>query len=481
MMTNKFKIFLSTLFFAFALAIVVTPATPATAADTGTQTVINYNEKAQSGASRGCTKLPNKLAEIQTCLLCPLFQVILDTDQVMASKAYAGLAPSFRNVIIVVMALYIAYQTLLTISAFTKQDAPKYITSLLVQAFKVFVAALLLSNSAYIYNYVINPLMQAGLEFGMALLFDERIMSMFGSERSSYLGQQSGGVISQELLASVMAAVKMFSVKAAELPAIGSSLICISVHEGTKFLINFSMFFEGLVVYGFGWAIALACCFYLLDSAVRFGIFCTLVPFLIASWPFKVTAGYAKSGWDIFMNAFFNFVMMGLIISINTELIAQALSGGKGSMSELQDAINGDNVDKLKEMMDISGVDFLILIACCMFAFKLVGQINALANQISSTSGGEGIGSKIGGAAAQAVKKVGRVAMSGGKAVGGVAYEATGAKAKVDGMKQSVKGGLAKVGAKVGLGPKANPNGAGGGSSGGSSGGGGSGGGSSGS
>jgi len=459
MMTNKFKIFLSALFFAFALAV---SAAPATAADSGTQTFINPHAKWGTGVQDGCISLPYKLAEIQSCLLCPLFQVILNTDQVMASKAYEGLASSFRNVIIVVMALYIAYQTLLTISAFTKQDAPKYITTLLVQAFKVFVAAVLLSDPTYIYHWVINPLMNAGLEFGLALLFDGQIMSMFADAKSGYMGSFQDGVISSDLLASVLGAVKMFSIKAAELPAIGSSLICISVNEGTDFLINFSMFFEGLATYGFGWAIALACCFYLLDSAVRFGIFCTLVPFLIASWPFKVTAGYTKAGWDIFMNAFFNFVMMGLIISINTELIGQALTGGSGSMDELMNAINGNSVDRLKDMMDISGVDFLILIACCMFAFKLVEQVNSLANQISSTSGGEGIGNKIGGTAAQAVKKVGGAAMSVGKAAGGVAYEATGVKGKVDGMKQSVKGGLAKVGSKLGFGPKANPNGSGG-------------------
>ena len=430
-------------------------------------TAVDGRGNATAGASRGCQPLPAKYAEIKSCILCPLFQVILDTDQTMATKSYDALASSFRNVIVVVLALFIAYQTLITVSAFTKQDTAKYITTLLTQAFKVFVAALLLSNSSYIYHYVINPLMTAGLEFGLALLFDPGLLQEFETQTAASKSAMPSGVIGQDLLASVMAAIRLFSKAAAQMPAIGSSLMCISMNEASNILPDFSMLIEGVLVFAFGWAIALSCCFYLLDSVVRFGIFCALLPFLIACWPFKVTASYTKTGWDIFMNAFFNFVMMGMVISLNSELISQALTGGKGGMEALENAINGSNVDTLKDLMDISGTDFLVLVACCMFAFKLVGQINELANQVSGTSGGTGIGNKIGGAAAQAAKKVaGAGAKMAGKAAGAV-YEGTGAKAKVDAAKDKAMGGLAKAGAKIGLGPKANPNGAGGGDKGG--------------
>ena len=312
---------------------------------------VDTNAKATSGASKGCKTLPARYAEIQACILCPLFQVILNTDQTIASKSYSALAGSFRNVVILVLALFIAYQTLITVSAFTKQDTPKYIGTLLTQSFKAGIAALLLSNSSYIYYYAINPLMKAGLEFGLALIFRAELLSEFSSLVQSEQANMPTGVIGQDLLASVMAAVRLFSKAAAQLPAIGSSLICISTHEGTSGLINISMFLEGLLVFAFGWAIALVCCFYLLDSVVRFGIFCALLPFLIACWPFKVTSSYTNTGWKIFMNAFFNFVMMGLVISLNTELISQGLSGGQGGLDAIEKAINGDNVNELKELV----------------------------------------------------------------------------------------------------------------------------------
>ncbi len=425
--------------------------------------------------TEGCRPLPSRVSELEACILCPLFQVILNTDQTIATKAFDALAKSFINVIVMVLALFIAYHTLLLVSSFTKQDAPKYIGTLLFQIFKVLVAVLLLSNSEYVYNYVINPLMKSGLEFGLALLFTDagttdgnNILADFNSQVKATASSMPSGVIGQDVLASVMAAVRLFSKASAQLPAIGGTLICVSVNEGTKFLINFEMFIQGLLLLGFGWMICLSCCFYILDSVVRFGIFCVLLPFLIASWPFKVTSKYTNSGWEIFMNAFFNFVMIGLVITVSSELIAHSIGGGSntGGMQALIDAINGNNVQILKDMMEIGGVDLLIMLACCMFAFKLVEQINQLATQMAGGGGGSDIGGKLGGLAGQAAKKTAGLALKAGKGVGGAVYEATGAKAKVDGAKNTVKNKLNDWGAKVGLGNKANPGGAGGGSGG---------------
>ncbi|HCU58504.1 MAG TPA: hypothetical protein DIC64_00815 [Alphaproteobacteria bacterium] len=420
------------------------------------------------GAMKGCKPLPARYAEIGggkgplDCLLCPVFSVILETDQSMATSSYKALASSFRYVIIVVLALFIAYQTLLSVSAVTKQDVGKYLQTILIQTFKVLVAVLLLSNSAYIYHYVINPLMEAGLEFGLTIIDDDlgkHMKALAVANESS----MPAGDISQNLLAQVLSAVKIFSNSAAELPAIGSALMCVSVHSASPglHLPDVSMLIEGLICYAFGWMIALACCFYLLDCVVRFGIFCTLLPFLIACWPFKITIKYAKTGWDIFMNTFFNFVMMGLVISFTGKLIGQALmgeskgpEGAEDGKKALENVLNGNNVDLLKDMMSLDGVKFLVLIACCIFAFKLVEQVNELAAKVSSTDGGTGIGNKLGGLAANAAKKV---AGAGIKAAGKV----TGASGAIAGVKDRIAARNDAIRSKLGGGSKTNPNGAG--------------------
>ena len=407
------------------------------------------NYKEGDAVMRGCKTWSERNAELKGCILCSMFEVILATDQSMATMSFDALSAGFRNLIVVVLALFIAYHTLLTVSAVTKQDVAKYLQTISIQAFKVLVAVLLLTNSAYIYDFVINPLMQAGLEFGLTI-----IDSSIASKLSSYANSTTmpKGVISQNLLSQVLATVKLFSESNSELPAIGGSLICVSRHTAAwHSLPDISMFIEGIVAYVFGWCISIACCFYLLDTVVRFGIFCILLPFLIACWPFKITFRYTKAGWDIFMNTFFNFVMMGLVISLSSELIAQAMTGGEGGTEELEALLQGassNDVLALKEAMSLDGTKFLVLLACCIFAFKLVQQIGDLANQISDTSGPtakNSIGGHLGGLAAQvATRTVMGGKGEGGKRTGGI----VGTVGKVTGISGAVAGVKDRINAR---------------------------------
>jgi len=412
------------------------------------------------GTLKNCQPMPLRYAEIRTCLLCPLFRVILKTDQVMATMSFDALAESFRLTIVIVLALFIAYKTFLVVSSVVKQDVGKYLQEILIQAFKVLVAVLLLWNSDYIYNYAINPVMETGLEFGIQLVdpkadedgqtLTDRLKSYTGNPED----QIEAGVIGEGVLSNVLGTVRLFSYKAAELPAIGSALMCVSMNAASweGILPDVSMFIGGLICWAFGWAIALACCFYLLDCTVRFGIFCTLVPFFVACWPFKVTFKYTKNGWDMFMNTFFNFVMMGLIISFSAELISQALTGGEGGKEVIENALNSDNTKFLKKLMDLSGVKFLILMACCIFAFKLVGQVGALAAQISSTKGGNEIGSGLGKLAAQTAKKVGTTGTK-------VAGKLTGVSGAIQGVGDKIRAKNDAIRSRFGGGSKTNPNG----------------------
>ena len=71
------------------------------------------------------------------------------------------------------------------------------------------------------------------------------------------------------------------------------------------------------------------------------------------------------------MNTFFVYVFMGLVVSINVQLLGQSLTGGNGGFDEIMRAINGNEVTKLKDLLDIGFSGFLVFIACCLFAFKL--------------------------------------------------------------------------------------------------------------
>ena len=136
---------------------------------------IGSNDQYQTvgGVTKGCIPLPAKLAETKSCIFCPLFLTIFNAAQTMATNSFQILANSLSYVMVLGFAIFIAFLVLKYVSAFTKQDAPKFTNEIFIQAFKVIVAFILLSNGVYIYNLVVGPVLSAGLEFGSALLFEK--------------------------------------------------------------------------------------------------------------------------------------------------------------------------------------------------------------------------------------------------------------------------------------------------------------------
>ena len=106
-------------------------------------------------------------------------------------------------------------------------------------------------------------------------------------------------------------------------------------------------------------------------------------------------------------------------------------------------------------MASLDGVEILILVICCIFAFKLIGNTNALADKFSKGSG-MNIASKLGGLASGAVVASAATGASIGAKFGGAVLEETGIAGKFTDAGNSVKNfflnGASSVGKAVGLG-----------------------------
>lgn len=415
-----------------------------------------------TGATRGCIPLMMKLAESQSCIFCPLFKTIFNAAQSMATKAYSTLAKSLSNVMLIGFALYIAFMVLKQVSAFTKQDAPKMITELLQQIFKVLVAFYMLKNANIVYGYIVGPMLKAGFEFGSSLLFAKADGYLASCNTAEAIKNVSGGVMPTYIFTNLDCFIRAVQAEVARPQAIGSTLMCVARNAGKEnlgpinnVLWDFSMMFQGLIIWVMGWLISLAFAFYLIDATVQLGIVGALMPFLIAAWPFKITKKYTMAGWNILMNTFFVYVFMGLVVSINVELLGQALTGSKGGFAAIEQAINANGVTKLKELLDIGFSGFLILIACCIFGFKLTGQASSLAGTMGH-GGTTNIAPGIGGMAYGAATKLGGKALSGAGKVASSVGAATGATAALrrgkDAVKDKIMGavGLGRRGGKAG-------------------------------
>lgn len=374
---------------------------------------IMEGDKFQSitGVTRGCVPLPAKLAESRNCIYCPLFKTIFNAAQSMSTKAYDKLAGPLANVMLIGFAIVIAFMVLKNVSSFTKQDAPKFVTELLVNMFKVLVAYYMLKNANIVYGYIVGPVLKAGFEFGSSLLFAKNDSYLAACDVSKTLQNVSNGVMPAYLYTNLDCFIRAVQAEVAVPQSVGSSLMCVARNAGKEsigpvrnVLWDFGMMFQGFAIWVMGWIISLAFAFYLIDATIQLGIIGALMPFLIACWPFKATRNYTSKGWGIFMNTFFVYVFMGLVVSINVELLGQGLTGSKGGFDAIMKALNGNNVQELKELLDIGFAGFLVLVACCLFAFKLTGQASDLAGTMAG-GGGPKIGANIGGLAYGAATK----------------------------------------------------------------------------
>ena len=427
--------------------------------DPNTGSVTYFEKKGDSfvsvsGAMKGCVPLPAKLAEAKSCLFCPLFTIIFNTAQQMATAAYSSLSFPMAQVMILGFAIWVAFKVLLQVSSFTKQDGPKFLTELLIQGFKVFVAFVLLTGSSAIFTYVVGPILNAGLEFGTAMLFDIQDSKIIGCKSmEGVVGEP--GVLPSYLHTKLLCFIMAVQHEIAMAQSIATSLMCVGITGLNIFKWDYSMFFQGLVIFIFSWLIMLAFAFYLIDATVRLGIVGTLIPFLIACWPFNATRKYTSKGWEMFLNTFFTYVFAGLVIMVNIKLMGQALSGGKGGIGAIIEALNGDEVQTLKDLLDIGFAGFLILIGCCIFGLKLSGQASELAGGMASAPG-SAIGSAIGVLGASAAKALGKGALKTGKSVAwdsatsrqlrSKAWNATGGKA-VNFAKKHINNARDKIGA----------------------------------
>lgn len=342
---------------------------------------------------RGCEVLPVKLHNYKKCFFCHLLGVIYDGSARLVDHSFPALAKSFVALLVVGMSIWIAIQVLGQISSLTKQDAQKFLGALIKQSYKFLIAVFLLLNSQQIFDYGIRPLTQAGLTFGKEMLKTKDAFDATQHQRIAH-GAPGGKYLTVVMYDQLEQYVVAIQQKISFMQAVGSSLWCIGgnylVGKGQNKLIKdmgdgIEMMAQGAVIAIFGFLLSIAFIFYLIDAVVQLGLTAALSPFLIVAWPFKATAKYTKTGINMFLNSVFVFIFVGLVISINFELINQALNptSGGGGLVLIAEAINSQDLDKLVQYTEITAVGFMFLIFCCIFGFKFTNQASSLASKFA--------------------------------------------------------------------------------------------------
>lgn len=386
----------------------------------------------------GCEPLGSKLSQFAQCMMCDMYLTIFNTANLLVKNAFSNLAAPLRNIMSIVLAILIAFNTLAQLSSFSQVSGATYIDDLFKQLFKFFVSFAFLTLYDQVFYWILNPILTAGIEIGAGFLSHaqsiETIQALNSPQMSDFFSSD------------VYTKIEQFSIavqqELAFMQAIGSSLMCIACNEGRAEIVGFkifpdgSMLISGLTMYTMAVAISVAFGYYLIDGVLQLCLAGILTPFSLAAYPFGFSQKWMETTWKCFLDTFFKFVFMGLVISIITEIMAFAVTGGEGGYDLLIEAMNGDDAEVLAEFFSITDVSFLTFIVCSIFASKLTGKATDLAGSMSGES------------MISAGGKLGGLAMSG---ISKIAKKTTAPARKAAG--KAIKGGLNKAGgaAKKGL------------------------------
>ncbi|MBQ9271372.1 MAG: hypothetical protein IJ218_03810 [Alphaproteobacteria bacterium] len=419
---------------------------------------VDPNTEEVEGQTGMCKPITAYVNMLNRCPLCHIFEVILNTNADVAHIAWEIAAAPLSKMVGLFFLVLLAVEVLKAVSSVGIFKPSALIKNVLVLCLKFGITIGLLSNSTYIYHMFISPVIQGGLDMGLELA---KSGGGTGVTCNGELGSISSQEFDPELFNSIMCTIRAFTETASTMPAVGMGMIC---HSITMF--SGKLLLCGLIMLFFGVLIWLAFSFYLIDATVQLGMLGALVPLLIACWPIKMTQQYTSKGIRMLMNSFFVYALAGVLMLLASKVMQAALNPPSGAtLDSLIAAINANDGEKLKNITSLEGMNILMLVACGIFAMKLIGNIEGIASQFSSGSGMKA-GAKLGGLAASA-------AVSGAKGswnlAGKPAAQAVGNRIKQsapiqtaikarDGVKKAWGAGWSKAGRAVGLGKYQNKN-----------------------
>ena len=376
--------------------------------------VIDDKVEIHSGNAKGngCDVVPVSWYNNQKCRFCPLLGPVFRTADYMSEISRNTLAYSFAILIVVGLAIWIAMKTVIFVSSFTKQDAAKYITDMLKQSYKFMIAFFLLISYNDVFNYIVNPLLKAGLDFGTAFVKVDTVerrlnVSSVSKEAFEALGEKlpadyalnlDNSYYNVSMYAKLENLAYNVNKQYALLQTIGSGLNCL----GWKYMtmqfglgdgeigLGFACIIYGICFSCFGFLLSIAFIFYIFDAVVQLGIVGALLPFLIASWPFKITSRYTSTGFKMLLNSIFTFMMIGLVVKISMTLIIKAVElnfsvdAYDASIVDLIKAMDNIEANRLKKMVNVLSVGFLLFLFANILGFLLLARVSELVNRFAS-------------------------------------------------------------------------------------------------
>ena len=332
----------------------------------------------------------------EKCIFCNLFKVAFNTCSSIAKKSFETFADPVATLVAVGFAIWIAFFLLSYLSSLKTEEPKRFLKELLQKAFVVlFVYMFLKSDSASFMSIALDPIFNTGFKLAQ--------LAMDGTECSGDYGILADGGLPASMGNSIICTIKAIQDKLTNLMAMGTSSMCVAIFVKAYFGVFPHL---GYLIAGIGmWIGALLLLFIfpflMLDSVLRMGVACALLPAAIGAYAFGWTRQYVDRIWETFLHAMFQFVFLTIVILIICNALENIMIGAV-SDEEISQGMWMVALNRLKW----TGVPFLKTIFVILLAWAVLGQIASFARSFASTISTRDEARNIGGMAASAAKGI---------------------------------------------------------------------------
>ena len=156
------------------------------------------------------------------------------------------------------------------------------------------------------------------------------------------------------------------------------------------------MWLEGVLIWCTGFLLTMAVAYYLVDICFKIGFAVIAMPIVVGLWPFNMTKGKFTACVSIIFKAAATFAFLAMTSYYAMRLISAGLEGTPTTSYAQQDdgqaktgygleelyaaidtATNGvedkAQMELVSERLAVFSIDFIILLFCFIYAFKLIG------------------------------------------------------------------------------------------------------------
>ena len=413
---------------------------------------VNGNKlEAPARTNKDCDIEADRQSYLGTCYSCMIVSAIIRTFLAAVNISMPLMQEAGATLLGLGMLLWLAVYVLQKLSSFVSLEPMKMLQDLFAFFFKCAIAIILITSGIkMIASLIVNPILSAGAEYGIAFIdtVTPKTVSVNGltSQDSNIYQTVPGEILDKKVFDKIMEVSKKADAAVSINFVIGNAVMCHSTHAGAivvakkiQDIIGIEFYFPdvwlwvcGAAIWIFAFMVVMGVNFYLLDLSFKIGFALLAMPFTLGLWPFNKFKDKFTECLKMVVNAAGTFMFLGITTGMSIVLISAALGG----TDELFEAIKNDNKVYISQKFGFTSGAFLLIIFAYAYSYNLISAtVSKLTNKFFGSSISGAVGTPIHEGTTGAINTAKELGMAaGGRVVG---WAKKGGKALAESVKES--------------------------------------------